>query len=99
MKNDKSQKDCVGYNICVISFVCFSIVVTDVPSYRQTSGESVFECVKKFCPNAIYEPDNGKALKKAMAMTGDEGFLCIAGSLYLAGAMRSMVNNEVGLSI
>lgn len=75
------------------------IVVTDVPSYRQTSGESVYECIKNFCPNAIYEPDNRKALTKAIAMTADEGYLCIAGSLYLAGAMRSMVNNEVGLSI
>ena len=45
------------------------------------------------------EPDNEKTLKKAIAMTGDEGYLCIAGSLYLAGAMRTMVNNEVGLSI
>ena len=39
------------------------------------------------------EPDNEKALKKAMAMTGQSGFLCIAGSLYLAGAMRTMVRN------
>lgn len=38
------------------------------------------------------EPDNEKTLKKAIAMTGDEGYLCIAGSLYLAGAMRTMVN-------
>ena len=69
------------------------IVVTDVPSYRQTSGENVYECIKKFCPHAIYEPDNRKALTKARQMTGDEGFLCIAGSLYLAGVMRTMTKN------
>ena len=70
-----------------------SIVVTDVPSYRQTSGENVYECIKNFCPHAIYEPDNQKALKKALHMTGADGFLCIAGSLYLAGVMRTMVKN------
>ena len=68
------------------------IVVTDVPSYRQTSSENVYECIKNFCPNAIYEPDNKKALEKAIAMTVENGFLCIAGFLYLAGAMRTMVN-------
>ena len=70
------------------------IVVTDVPSYRQTSGESVFECVKKFCPHAIYEPDNQKALNKARQMSDEDGYLCIAGSLYLAGAMRSRLKTE-----
>lgn len=70
------------------------VVVTDVPSYRQTSGEKVFECIKKFCPDAVYEPDNEKALKQAQEMTGDEGFLCIAGSLYLAGAMRGKLKNS-----
>ena len=69
------------------------IVVTDAQCYGKTSGESVYECIKNFCPNAIYEPDNCKALKKALQMTCAEGFLCIAGSLYLAGVMRTMVKN------
>ena len=68
------------------------VVVTDVPSYRQTSGTNVYECVKKFCPEAIYEPDNRKALNLAVDMTGNNGILCVAGSLYLAGAIRKMVN-------
>ena len=69
------------------------VVVTDVPSYRQTRGENVFECINKFCPCAIYEPDNAKALAKARQMTGDKGYLCIAGSLYLAGAIRTLIKN------
>ena len=68
------------------------IVVTDVPSYRQTSGENVYECIKQFCPDAIYEPDNAKALNLAEKLTGESGYLCIAGSLYLAGEMRKLIN-------
>ncbi len=67
------------------------IIVTDVPSYRQTEGEAVFECIKKYCPDTIYEPDNEKALKKAMSIKGDDGFLCVAGSLYLAGNLRKIL--------
>ncbi len=67
------------------------VVVTDVPNYRQTGGENVYNCVKKFCPDAVYVPDNDTALKTAQSMTETDGFLCIAGSLYLAGAMRKLV--------
>ena len=90
MLNDKDFESSAK----LISSLNSPVVVTDVPSYRQTNGENVYECVKKFCPDAIYEPDNGKALKKARQMTGEEGFLCIAGSLYLAGAMRSRLKTE-----
>ena len=41
------------------------IVATDAQCYGKTSGENVYDCIEKFCPNAIYEPDNQKALTKA----------------------------------
>ena len=41
------------------------------------------------------EPDNEKTLKKAFQMTDNEDLLCIAGSLYLAGAMRSMLKQKM----
>ena len=92
MLNDKDFENSAR----LIASLNSPVVVTDVPSYRQTSGESVFECIRKFCPDAIYEPDNKKALSLARTMTGEDGFLCIAGSLYLAGAMRSMLKTENG---
>lgn len=70
------------------------IIVTDVPSYRQTEGKAVFECIRRFCPDAIYEPDNETALKRAMNLKGENGFLCVTGSLYLAGNLRKIIKSN-----
>lgn len=70
-----------------------SFIVTDVPSCRQTDGTGVYECIKKFIPDAVYIPDYSAALAEAEAQTAEVGFICIAGSLYLAGAMRTLICN------
>jgi len=88
MLNDKDFE----HSAKLIATLKSPVVVTDVPSYRQTSGESVFECIKKFCPGAVYEPNYARATQKALELTGENGYLCIAGSLYLAGAVRSLLN-------
>ncbi len=63
-------------------------IVTDVPSMRQTNGMNVYERILKYIPDSLYEPDYKKASDLALDMAGDRGFVCIAGSLYLAGALR-----------
>ncbi len=63
-------------------------VVTDVPSMRQTRGIDVYQRILKYIPHAVYEPDYKKACDMALSMAEDTGFVCIAGSLYLAGALR-----------
>jgi len=87
MLNDKDFENSAK----LIADLGSSVVVTDVPSYRQTNGENVYKCVKAFCPHAVYEPDYREAVEKAIRMTGEDGYLCIAGSLYLAGAIRTML--------
>lgn len=67
-------------------------IVTDVPSYRQTDGTAVYESIKKYVPDAIYISDYKEALAKAISLKPQDGFVCIAGSLYLAGAMRTEIN-------
>jgi len=68
-------------------------IITDVPSYRQTDGSSVFESMKKYIDDVIYIKDYKEALKKAKELKSGTGFVCIAGSLYLAGAMRTLIKN------
>lgn len=68
------------------------IIVTDVPSYRQTNGIEVFESIKKYSPNALYIKDYKEALDMAVSLKRKKGYVCIAGSLYLAGAMRTEIN-------
>lgn len=66
-------------------------IVTDVPSMRQTNGMNVYERILKYIPHSLYEPDYKKASDLALSMAGDRGFVCIAGSLYLAGAIRTYI--------
>ena len=68
-------------------------IVTDVPSTRQTDGKSVYECIKNYIPSAKYIPNYEEAYTYAR-IRGGEGFVCIAGSLYLAGALRTFINKN-----
>ncbi len=70
------------------------IIVTDVPSIRQTSGKAVYDAVKSRVPDAEYIPGCTKAAEYAEKLAGYGGFVCIAGSLYLAGAARTYVLNK-----
>ena len=70
------------------------IIVTDVPSIRQTSGKAVYDAVKSRVQDAEYIPGCNKAAEYAEKLAGCDGFVCIAGSLYLAGAARTYVLNK-----
>ncbi len=77
----------------ILSSLKGQFVVTDVPSARQTNAQSVYECIKKHIPDAKYIPDCKEAYTYARSICGD-GFVCIAGSLYLAGAMRTYITKN-----
>lgn len=70
-----------------------SFIVTDVPNVRQTSGGEVYDAVKKEIKTAVYIPDCADAVKYAAELAGEDGFVCIAGSLYLAGKIRGLVKD------
>lgn len=90
MLNDKSFEKSAK----LLSKLKGRFIVTDVPSYRQTDGTKVYESIKKFVPDAIYIKDYKEALKKAVSLKGKSGYVCIAGSLYLAGALRTQINKN-----
>ncbi|MBO5009034.1 MAG: bifunctional folylpolyglutamate synthase/dihydrofolate synthase [Clostridia bacterium] len=89
MLNDKD----FDASACRLSELEGRFIVTDVPSYRQTDGMGVYECISRYIPDAVYVRDYAEALARAKELAGDSGFICIAGSLYLAGAMRTLICN------
>ncbi len=70
-----------------ISDLADDIIVTSVPSLRQTDAQEIYECVKKYFPKAQFVPDCENALSiAANAKKGDA--VCVFGSLYLVGDLR-----------
>lgn len=86
MLNDKDFTSCAKS----LSHLEGTFIITDVPSARQT--DSVYERILEFIPDALYELDYKKAIDKAIALSGEDGFVCTAGSLYLAGALRTYLS-------
>lgn len=86
MLNDKDFEECAKR----LSALKGTFVVTDVPSARQT--ETVYHKIRKFIPDALYEANYKKAVDKAIAISGEDGFVCALGSLYLAGAVRTYLS-------
>ncbi len=87
MLNDKDYMQSIQ-KICGIKDA--KIIVTKVPSTRQTNGEDVFCKVKECCSDAVYIEDCIKAVKYADSITLS-GAVCIFGSLYLCGKVRKAV--------
>jgi len=85
--NDKDFGECAKE----LALINADFIVTDVPSARQLSGEAVYERLLDYIPDASYEKDYTKALEKAKNVAGKDGFVCVVGSLYLAGAVRSII--------
>jgi len=75
-----------------ISDISNMLIITDVPSIRQTSSDEVFECAKRFKKDTIFIKDNKDAVKKAIEYADENSVIAIAGSLYLAGNLRGFVD-------
>ena len=86
MLNEKDYKESIQ-KICSLDA---DIIVTDVPSIRQTDAKEIFECVKKHNTNAKYIDNPQKATEYAINNTKD-GVVCIFGSLYLCGEVRGYI--------
>ena len=94
MLNEKDYEN----SIKKISSVADDIIVTSVPSLRQTDAQSVYDCVKKYFPNARYIPDCENALLLASNEAKDDA-VCVFGSLYLVGNLRKkcvrMISSDI----
>ncbi|HEY7126812.1 MAG TPA: Mur ligase family protein [Ktedonobacterales bacterium] len=69
-----------------------AVVVTQPPvigNKRPERLERLAEVARQHAPLVLAEPDPAQAVERALAETPKEGVLCITGSLYLVGAVRS----------
>lgn len=75
-----------------ISDISDILIITDVPSTRQTSSDEVFGCAKRFKKDTLFIKDNIEAVNKAVKLKDDNSIVAIVGSLYLAGNLRGFVD-------
>ena len=87
MLNEKDYEK----SIELISDKCDTMIITTVPSYRQTSADEIFEYARKRKECCLFIPSPEEALKKAADIAGESGVVCIFGSLYLSGYLRKYV--------
>ncbi len=87
--NDKDTEKCAD----VIANLPGKVIVTDVPSTRQTSGKDVFDIIARKRKNCAYVPNFKSAVKIAENEVSPNGFVCVAGSLYLAGEVRKFLRD------
>ena len=67
---------------------CENIVFTLCDERRGEDPSVLAGYAEKYCGNVLFERDMNEALKKATALLNGDSALVIAGSFYLAGAVR-----------
>ena len=88
MLNEKDYEKSLE-KICSVSDF---VIITSVPSSRQTDFEKIFKTAKKYKNDAVLIEDNFEAVRCAAMQNNGEGAVIIAGSLYLAGNLRKFVD-------
>lgn len=87
MLNEKDFKESIQ-KICSIKA---DIIVTDVPSVRQTDANEIFEYTKKHNLSTRYISTPEKAVEYAL-QSNQDGLICIFGSLYLCAEVRKYIS-------
>ncbi len=81
------DKDCQGY-INEIAQIAKGVVVTQIPMPRCMSAQKLEMNLKPYQLPVETEEDPHIALEKTIEMAGNDGYVCVCGSLYLAGELR-----------
>ena len=89
MLNEKDYEKSLE-KICALAD---EVVITSVPSVRQTDFLKIYEMAKKYKNNAIFIENNFDAITYAAGSKNADFALIVAGSLYLAGNVRKFVEN------
>ena len=85
MMEDKDYKECVS----VLAKHLTAVIATQLDMPRCCSASALADEYKKQGASNVYiEPNPKDAVNKALALAGDDGLVCICGSLYLAGQLR-----------
>ena len=88
-----ADKD-VEHMVEVLAPLADEIIVTEVNMPRKMEAESLEKIVKRYNSNTIIEKNKEKAIAKAIDMAESDDLIVFAGSLYLIGEIRSIVNRN-----
>lgn len=81
---DKDYKTAIK----ILAPKCKNIVFTLCDEHRGESPRVLARCAENYCKNVFFEDDIDAALKKGEALLEPDSALIIAGSFYLASAVR-----------
>lgn len=73
------------------AIICTAPKVIGKPAYP---AEELAAVCRAFCPQVEVKPGPVGATRRAMALAGRGGVVCVSGSLYLVGAVRSIWHSE-----
>ena len=90
MMEDKSYEECIKE----IAPVAKKVVATQVGIERSLKAETVAETVKSINIPCLVNTDIKGAVEDALSSAGDNGIVCICGSLYLAGEARKIFSKN-----
>jgi len=78
------------YNYCLkrLSEITDTVVITEVDSPRKEMAENLALTAKKYIQNVYVEPQNDKAVKKAISLTEKGGTVIALGSLYMMSNIK-----------
>ncbi len=74
-----------------LALLASKTVVTEPQVYmkRAYPAEDLRKIASKYCENVVCEPNSGRAMAAALAGASPEDVICVAGSMYLVGNVRS----------
>ncbi len=87
------DKDWAGFLRELIP-VAQGIVVTEIPMPRCCNADTLADYLRKEGVYTECEPNPFAAIEKTIELAGEEGLVCICGSLYLAGQVRPFLSNR-----
>jgi dihydrofolate synthase/folylpolyglutamate synthase len=72
---------------------CTSAVLTPVPTPRSLDPERYVAVARSLCPRVEVAAGPGAALDRARQNSGPDGWVLVAGSLYLVGAVKALLEH------
>ena len=72
---------------------CASAALTRVPTPRSQDPEGYLGLAQSLCPEVDVAPSPEEALGRAQRRAGPDGWVLVAGSLYLVGAVKGLLEH------
>ncbi len=73
---------------------CASATLTRVPTPRTLDPDGVLALARSLCPVVGVTPSPEAALARARTLAGPDGWVLVAGSLYLVGAVKALLESN-----